>query len=108
RARDGMDETGRAGATVGSACGRAARADQASLRSQGSSQSRQEDRTRAMTALQTRRLGRTGSQVTELGLGCYQFTASFDVARDEADRILDFAFASGVNFFDTAAMYGCG
>lgn len=58
--------------------------------------------------LKKRRLGRTGLQVTELGLGCYQYTGEFGVAQQEAERILDLAFDSGINFFDTAQMYGFG
>lgn len=58
--------------------------------------------------LKERRLGRTGWQVTELGLGCYQYTGEFGVRQEEAERILDLAFASGINFFDTAEMYGFG
>jgi len=58
--------------------------------------------------LEQRRLGRTGLQVTALGLGCYQFTGEFDVAQSEAARILDCAAAAGINFLDTAAMYGFG
>jgi aryl-alcohol dehydrogenase-like predicted oxidoreductase len=58
--------------------------------------------------LKKRRLGRTGLQVTELGLGCYQYTGEFNVAQQEAGRILDLAFEAGINFFDTAEMYGFG
>jgi len=58
--------------------------------------------------LKRRRLGRTAWQVTELGLGCYQYTGEFGVRQEEAERILDLAFESGVNFFDTAEMYGFG
>ena len=61
-----------------------------------------------MKPLRQRRLGRTGWMVTELGLGCYQYTGEFGVAQAEAERILDLAFEAGINFFDTAAMYGCG
>jgi aryl-alcohol dehydrogenase-like predicted oxidoreductase len=58
--------------------------------------------------LPTRRLGRTGWPVTALGLGGYQYTGEFQVGQDEAQRILDLAFASGINYFDTAQMYGFG
>jgi aryl-alcohol dehydrogenase-like predicted oxidoreductase len=56
----------------------------------------------------TRRLGRTGLEVTELGLGCYMFTGEFSVPRPEAEAILGLAFASGINYADTAQMYGFG
>lgn len=61
-----------------------------------------------MTLIAKRQLGRTGLNVTELGLGGFQFTNEFNVPRAEADAMLDFAFASGVNFVDTAPMYGFG
>jgi len=61
-----------------------------------------------MTQVPKRRLGRTGFEVSELGLGGWRFTAEFDVPRAEAYRILDEAYAAGVNFVDTAASYGCG
>lgn len=58
--------------------------------------------------LKKRRLGRTNLMVTELGLGTYQFTGEFDVAQQEAYKIADYAIESGINFIDTAAMYGFG
>ncbi len=61
-----------------------------------------------MTAIPKRRLGRTNLQVAELGLGGFQFTNQFGVPRAEAYAILDHAFAAGINFVDTAPMYGCG
>jgi len=65
-------------------------------------------REQAMQTLPTRRLGRTNLQVTELGLGTYQFTSQFGVPRASAHAILDHAIAAGVNFIDTAPMYGAG
>ncbi len=61
-----------------------------------------------MAAIPKRRLGRTNLQVTELGLGGFQFTSQFSVPRAEAYAILDHAFAAGINLVDTAPMYGCG
>ena len=58
--------------------------------------------------LKTRRLGRTGHMVTGIGLGGYQFTGEFGVHYDEADKILDLAIDGGINFIDTAQMYGFG
>jgi len=58
--------------------------------------------------LTKRRLGRTELMVTELSLGGYMFTGEFGVPQDEAHAIMDAAFASGVNFIDTAQMYGFG
>src|ERR1700753_3876878 len=61
-----------------------------------------------MSTLETRRLGRTGLQVTALGLGCFQLTGEFQVPRSEAHAILDLACAAGINLVDTAPMYGFG
>lgn len=58
--------------------------------------------------IQRRRLGRTGLDVTGLGLGCYQLTGEFGVAQAEAEAIFDLAFEAGINYFDTAPMYGFG
>ncbi|HZG83382.1 aldo/keto reductase [Paenibacillus sp.] len=61
-----------------------------------------------MTELNKRRLGRTGLMVTELGLGGFQFTGEFGVPRAVAFDIMDLAFRSGINFVDSAPMYGFG
>lgn len=53
-------------------------------------------------------LGRTGYEVSALGVGGFQFTSMFDVAPEEADSIIDYALAHGVNFIDTAQCYGGG
>ncbi|MFQ7501114.1 MAG: aldo/keto reductase, partial [Blautia coccoides] len=55
-----------------------------------------------------RTLGRTGYEVSALGLGGFQFTSMFDVEPEEADAIIDYAIANGVNFIDTAQCYGGG
>src|ERR671930_1130220 len=51
-------------------------------------------------------LGRTGLKVSRLVLG----TMNFGPQTDEADShaIMDAALASGINFFDTANVYGWG
>jgi aryl-alcohol dehydrogenase-like predicted oxidoreductase len=61
-----------------------------------------------VSTIPRRRLGRTGKQVSELGLGGYQFTGEFGVPRQEASAIIDDALTAGVNLFDTAPMYGAG
>lgn len=61
-----------------------------------------------MNGIPKRRLGRTNLEVTELGLGGFQFTNKFRVPRVEAHAILDWAFDAGINFVDTAPMYGSG
>lgn len=61
-----------------------------------------------MSELKKRRLGRTGLMVTELGLGGFQFTGEFGVPRSTAMDIMDLAFSNGINFVDSAPMYGFG
>lgn len=56
-----------------------------------------------------RPLGQTGIQVSEIGLGCWQFGGDFGpVAREEADQTMSAAIDEGINFFDTADVYGAG
>jgi aryl-alcohol dehydrogenase-like predicted oxidoreductase len=58
-----------------------------------------------------RRLGRTGFRVSELGIGSWQFTngdAWTDSDAEESKRALRLALSSGVNFIDTALIYGGG
>jgi aryl-alcohol dehydrogenase-like predicted oxidoreductase len=59
--------------------------------------------------MDTRRLGRTGRQVSTVGLGTWQLGADWgDVDHDEAMAVLDTAVEGGVTFFDTADVYGDG
>jgi len=59
--------------------------------------------------MQHRRLGKTGYQVSEIGLGCWQLGGSFGTIDDDtANAILDKALAVGVDFWDTADVYGMG
>ncbi|MBC7631504.1 MAG: aldo/keto reductase [Flavobacterium sp.] len=59
--------------------------------------------------MSTRTLGRTGRQVSEVGLGTWQLGADWgDVSHDEAMAVLGAAADSGVTFFDTADVYGDG
>ena len=59
--------------------------------------------------MQKRRLGKTGWDVSEIGLGCWQLGNSFgDVSDDAAQAILGEARMLGVNFWDTADVYGGG
>lgn len=56
-----------------------------------------------------RRLGRTGHEVTEIGIGTWQLGGDFG-AIDEAraGAILDAAIDRGIDFWDTADVYGAG
>lgn len=56
-----------------------------------------------------RRIGRTGLEVTELGLGCATLGGSrIAVARQAAEEIVAAAWAAGVRYIDTAPFYGVG
>jgi aryl-alcohol dehydrogenase-like predicted oxidoreductase len=56
-----------------------------------------------------RRLGRTGFQVSEIGLGTWAMGADWGSVDDETSlRALHAAADAGVNFFDTADVYGDG
>ena len=59
--------------------------------------------------MKTRTLGKTGYQVSEIGLGCWQLGGDFGpLGEDSAKAILDGAMAAGINFWDTADVYGGG
>ncbi|MGC8480311.1 MAG: aldo/keto reductase [Acidimicrobiales bacterium] len=51
-----------------------------------------------------RQLGSSGLVVSEVGLGCNNFGVRCDLARTR--EVVDAAFDTGVNFFDTADIYG--
>lgn len=56
-----------------------------------------------------RRLGKTGYEVAEIGLGCWQLGEAFGALDDtKAAEILALARELGVNFWDTADVYGAG
>jgi aryl-alcohol dehydrogenase-like predicted oxidoreductase len=71
-----------------------------------------------MTATFTRALGRSGIEVSALGMGCWAIGGPWtfngapagwsEVDDGESRRALDRAFELGVTFFDTAANYGAG
>lgn len=60
--------------------------------------------------MKRRLFNRTGIEVSEIGLGCWQLGGSdWGALNDEsAFAILDAALEGGVNFFDTADVYGDG
>jgi aryl-alcohol dehydrogenase-like predicted oxidoreductase len=56
-----------------------------------------------------RRLGKTGFEVSEVSLGTWQIGEAWGPVSDkDAIRVLETAIDSGVNFFDTADVYGDG
>jgi aryl-alcohol dehydrogenase-like predicted oxidoreductase len=67
------------------------------------------DEMRNMNAMENRTLGRTGRQVSCVGLGTWQLGADWgDVSEQDAVAVLDAAVDSGITFFDTADVYGDG
>ena len=58
--------------------------------------------------MQKRRLGKSGLEVSAIGLGCMGLSASYGTPLDRKDGIamLRAAFERGVTFFDTAEAYG--
>ncbi len=56
-----------------------------------------------------RPFGRTGWQVSEIGFGAWQLGGQWG-AQDDAEsvRVLHYAFGQGINFVDTAELYGAG
>lgn len=62
-----------------------------------------------MKALATTPLGRTGPQVTRMGLGTAPLGNLFaEVDDGEARAVVDAAYRRGIRFFDTAPLYGYG
>ena len=59
--------------------------------------------------MQHRRLGKSGFQVSEIGLGCWQLGGDFGPVEDAvAGEILATARTEGIDFWDTADVYGGG
>ena len=58
--------------------------------------------------MQTRKLGRSGLEVSAIGLGCMGLTSGYGPATDTSDAVtlIRAAVARGVTFFDTAEAYG--
>lgn len=53
--------------------------------------------------MEKRRLGRTGLQVSPVGFGGIPIIA---LSRDEAEKVVRYAYEKGINYFDTARAYG--
>ncbi|WP_439026849.1 aldo/keto reductase [Haloarchaeobius sp. DT45] len=59
--------------------------------------------------MHTRRLGSTGADVTEMGLGCWQIGGAWgDVSDEEGRDAVRAALDEGITFLDTADVYGDG
>ena len=60
--------------------------------------------------MKTRRLGRSGLEVSELGFGCWAIGGSSYGPTDDRESLkaLTYAFDHGIDFFDTADTYGHG
>jgi aryl-alcohol dehydrogenase-like predicted oxidoreductase len=59
--------------------------------------------------MQYRLFGKTGFKTSEIGLGCWQIGGDWgNVSEKIAEEILESALKNGVNFFDTADVYGGG
>ncbi len=59
--------------------------------------------------MRQRLLGKTGTSVSEVGLGCWQFGGDFGPMDEKtAFDIMQAAVDNGINFFDTADVYGAG
>lgn len=58
--------------------------------------------------MQKRKLGNSGLEVSELGFGCMGLSFGYGTAVDKKDGIalIRAAYGKGVNFFDTAEVYG--
>jgi aryl-alcohol dehydrogenase-like predicted oxidoreductase len=58
--------------------------------------------------MQTRELGRSGLQVSAIGLGCMGISFSYatKLSREEGVKLIRDAVERGVTFFDTAEVYG--
>ena len=59
--------------------------------------------------MEQRQLGRTGREVSVVGLGTWQLGADWgEVSESAAREVLEASAAEGVTFFDTADVYGDG
>lgn len=59
--------------------------------------------------MKQRELGKSGLSVSEIGLGCWQLGGDFGpIEASRVNDIVESALAAGINFFDTADVYGAG
>ena len=58
-----------------------------------------------------KKLGKSGIKVSEIGFGAWTIALNWwgkEIDEDEAKRMLKKAYDCGINFFETADMYGKG
>ena len=59
--------------------------------------------------MKSRKLGKSGLMVSEIGLGCWQLGGDFGpLSGEHAQQILQAADQAGIDFWDTADVYGGG
>lgn len=59
--------------------------------------------------MKTRKLGKTGFDVSEIGMGCWQLGGDFGPIEDATSQAaLNAAHEAGISFYDTADVYGGG
>lgn len=60
--------------------------------------------------MKERQLGNNGFEISEIGLGCWQLGGDWgdEINKTQAREILSEAVSNGINFFDTADVYGGG
>src|SRR6478735_12056025 len=60
------------------------------------------------TQMQTRKLGKSGLEVSAIGLGCMGMSFSYAPfpPKEDSINLIRKAIEQGVNFFDTAEVYG--
>jgi len=59
--------------------------------------------------MNTRKFGKIGWNISEISLGCWAMGADWgEVSEENAKNVLKTSFENGVNFFDTADVYGDG
>ena len=60
--------------------------------------------------MKTRRFGKTNAMISEIGLGTWQLGTKWGepFCAEEAQKILDAAYDSGITFLDTADIYNNG
>ncbi|HWJ29445.1 MAG TPA: aldo/keto reductase [Flavisolibacter sp.] len=58
--------------------------------------------------MKSRKLGNSGLEVSEIGLGCMGMSFGYGPAHDKQDmiKVIRTAYEKGVTFFDTAEVYG--